>query len=214
MSTSEPSSGRPKFLAVSKHRIDALTDGVIAIVITLLVLELKIPDLPRKVSVSDLGHALIHDRPVFFSFVITFMFASLFWYLHHAVLNFVQELRPRLIVLNLAFLLFMALLPFSVGILGQFLRNPLAQSIYFLNQFAISLMLWLLWRSALALRVIAEPRSAEAVRIGHRVTAIPIGSALAAATAWVNVTFSFYAFLLVVVASRVYSRKKLARMQS
>jgi uncharacterized membrane protein len=213
MTTLQPSSGRPKFLAVSKHRIDALTDGVCAIVMTLLVLELRVPELSRQASVSELGHALVHDGPIFFSFLITFMFASLFWYFHHAVLNFIQELRPRLVVLNLAFLLFMAVLPFSVGMLGHFLKSPLAQTVYFANQFAVSLMLWLLWRSAIALKLVTDPHGAEAARIGIRITAIVVGSALAAATAWANVMLSFYAFLAVVLLSRLYARRKVARLE-
>src|SRR4051795_5823288 len=88
-------------LNVSKHRMEALSDGVFAIVMTLLVLELKIPDLARNVATRDLGRALAHEGPVFFSFVVTFMFASLFWYLHHVLLNFLTEFPRKLIVLNL-----------------------------------------------------------------------------------------------------------------
>lgn len=200
-----------KYLSVSKHRIDALADGVCAIVITLLVLELKIPELPHRVSVGELGGALMSEGPVFFSFVITFAFASLFWYAHHAVMNFIEDLRPRLIVLNIAFLLFMALLPFSVGMLGRFLRNPLAQTIYFGNQFVISLMLWLLWHSARSLGLLAEPASQEAGKLNVRLTAVPIGAALAAAVAWINVTFSFYAFTFVLIVARLLARRKYPR---
>jgi uncharacterized membrane protein len=199
------------FLRVSKHRIDALTDGVCAIVMTLLVLELKVPDLPRTASVADLGAVLRHDRPVFFSFVITFMFASLFWYLHHAMLNFIQELSPALVVMNLAFLLFMSLLPFSVGILGHFMANPLAQTLYFANHFFMSLTLFVLWRIALSRGVVNEPHSLQAKRLGLRIGAIPLGACVAAMTTWIRPEFSFYAFLLVLLASRAYSRKQYGR---
>jgi uncharacterized membrane protein len=180
---------------------------------TLLVLELKVPDLPRSASPADIGNALRADAPVFFSFLITFMFASLFWYLHHAVLNFIQELRPRLVVLNLAFLGFMSLVPFWVGMLGHFLRNPLAQTLYFGNQFVLSLLLLLLWHSARSLNLIVDPHGRDAARLALRLTGIPIGSAAAAACAWIRPEFSFYAFAVVTVVLRMYARKRAAPAQ-
>src|SRR5512144_3129329 len=101
MNSTTPSPENTSLMRVSKHRLDALTDGLFAIVMTLLVLELKIPDLPRNATIQEIGRSLDRDAPVFFSFVITFMFAALFWYLHHAMLNFVRELPGRLVVLNL-----------------------------------------------------------------------------------------------------------------
>jgi uncharacterized membrane protein len=193
--------------AVSKHRVDALSDGVFAIVMTLLVLELKIPDLPRAAGVAEIGKALVHEGPVFFSFVITFMFASLFWYLHHVLLNFVREFKPRLVVLNLAFLMFVALLPFSVGMLGHFLRNPLVQTAYFANQFFIGAALLLLWRAANSAKVIVDSDPTDRRAFGIRLISLPIGALAAIVTAWANPTFSFYAFMMVMIASRVYTRR-------
>jgi uncharacterized membrane protein len=195
-------------LMVSKHRVDALTDGVFAIVMTLLVLELKIPDFPRNASVGEIGHALAHERPVIFSFVITFMFAALFWYLHHVTLNFIREFKPRLVVLNLAFLMFVSLLPFSVGMLGHFMQNPLAQTLYFGNYFLIAAFLFLQWRSALSLGLIVNPEGREAGVFGIRLAAIPLGALLAIGTAWSNTTWSFYTFMFVLLASRAYSVRK------
>lgn len=198
-------------LTISKHRLDALTDGVFAIVMTLLVLELKIPDVARNASIGEIGHGLAHERSVFFSFLITFLFAALFWYLHHVTLNFIRELRPRLIVLNLGFLMFVSLLPFSVGMLGHFLQNPLAQTVYFGNYFMISTLLWLQWRAAHSAQVIIDPEGREAKVFGIRLAAIPVGSLVAIGTAWVNPVWSFYTFMMVMIASRAYTTKKHGR---
>jgi hypothetical protein len=99
-----------------------------------------------------------------------------------------------------------------VGILGRFLNNPLAQTLYFGTYFALSLTLLLLWRSALSLAVVNEPHSVEARKLGLRVAVIPFGSAVAAICAWFNTEFSFYAFLAVLLASRVYSRRRYGRL--
>jgi uncharacterized membrane protein len=196
------------FLSVSKHRMEALSDGVFAIVMTLLVLELKIPELARNVSVGDLGRALAHEAPVFFSFAITFMFASLFWYLHHVLLNFLTEFPRKLIVLNLAFLMFVSLLPFSVGVQGHFLRNPLAQTIYFSNQFAIATFLLLQWRLAHHLSVVTDPSGNDSRIFNVRLIALPVGTVLAIAVTWVNSIFSYYAFMMVMILSRAYTTRK------
>ena len=63
---------------LSKHRLEGLTDGVFAIVMTLLVLELKVPDLPKPVDQAEILHKLGEIGPVFFSFVITFVLAGVF----------------------------------------------------------------------------------------------------------------------------------------
>jgi TMEM175 potassium channel family protein len=197
----------PVFMRVSKHRLDALTDGLFAIVMTLLVLELKVPDLPRTATGQEIGRALANDGPVFVSFLITFMFAALFWYLHHALLNFIRELPGRLVALNLAFLLFVSLLPFSVGVLGHFIRNSLAQTLYFGNQFAISVLLMAMWFAARRWKLLLEPTAREARKFEIRVTALPVAAAVATGFAWINTRYSFYAFLMVVVASRAYSAR-------
>lgn len=174
---------------------------------TLLVLELKVPDLPRHAATSEIARALAGNLPVFFSFLITFMFAALFWYLHHALLNFIRELPGRLVVLNLAFLFFVCLLPFSVGVLGHFISNPFAQTMYFANQFAISLLLLVMWAVARRGALILEVTSREARRFQIRLIALPVATVLAAGCAWISPRYSFYAIVVVMIASRVYSAK-------
>lgn len=191
--------------------MEALSDGVFAIVMTLLVLELKIPELARNVSVGDLRHALGHEAPVFFSFAVTFMFASLFWYLHHVLLNFLTEFPRKLIVANLAFLMFVSLLPFSVGVQGHFLRNPLAQTIYFSNQFGIAAFLLLQWRIAHHLSVVTDPSGRDARIFNVRLIALAVGTLFAIAVAWANSVFSYYAFMMVMILSRAYTTRKYGR---
>lgn len=198
-------SKRSTFFSISKHRIDAHSDGVFAIVMTLLVLELKVPELARNIGVGEVAYALRHELPGFFSFVITFILAALFWYLHHLLLNFVTELRPQLVVLNLAFLMFVSLLPFSTGMLGHFLRNPVAQTIYFGNQFAIAFLLFVQWRTARSLEVVNEVDPRETRIFSIRLIALPIAAVAAAVVSWANSNLSVYMFMAVVLISRVYT---------
>ncbi|HSM86743.1 MAG TPA: TMEM175 family protein, partial [Candidatus Limnocylindrales bacterium] len=61
-------------VVLSKGRMEALTDGIFAIAMTLLVLELKVPDLPKSVPASELPNSLSHEMPAYFSFLVSFMY--------------------------------------------------------------------------------------------------------------------------------------------
>src|SRR6266478_7181135 len=69
-------------ISISKTRIEALSDGVFAIVMTLLVLQLKVPDLPRHASSRELLAALRQEAPLFLTFLITFVISGVFWFTH------------------------------------------------------------------------------------------------------------------------------------
>ena len=62
--------------------MEALTDGIFAIAMTLLVLELKIPDLPRRVDTSELLQKIGEEGPAFFSFMISFLYCGLLWVMY------------------------------------------------------------------------------------------------------------------------------------
>src|SRR5215471_962031 len=102
---------------------------------TLLVLELKVPELPRHASTAELWAELRHLGPTFFAFWITFLLSGSYWFLHNLSMEFVKHADQKLSFINLGFLFFVALFPFSAALLGHFLGNPLGQAIYFLNQF-------------------------------------------------------------------------------
>src|SRR5215467_13596052 len=70
-------------ILLSKGRMEALTDGIFAIAMTLLVLELKVPDLPKTVTAGELLHKIGEEAPAFFSFLMSFVYCGLLWIFHH-----------------------------------------------------------------------------------------------------------------------------------
>ena len=195
--------------ALSKNRLEALADGVFAIAMTLLVLEIKVPDLARTVSAGELGHALAHELPVMFGFFITFFLASFFWFFHHATFRHFHTLRPAIAVVNLAFLMFVSLLPFSTGLLSQFLKNPTAQAFYFGNQLALGILLavhWSLVRKQ-ARETAVSPEEREQVRTLNRIYMFPPAYALALAMAFISPQWSFVTLMFALLVGRVAHRK-------
>jgi uncharacterized membrane protein len=135
-------------VTLSKSRIEALSDGVVAIAITLLVLELKVPQVMSHHSDREMLEALIELRWEFATYVITFLIAGAFWYLHHLTFHFIKHVDGVLVWINLMFLMFIALLPFSAGLMEHLYVHPVSQFFYFGNQLAIALLLNVHWQYA------------------------------------------------------------------
>ena len=101
------------------------SDAVFAIAITLLALEIRVPDNP-----TNLGDALLELWPRFFSFFISFWFVGTYWVAHHRVFHHVTGYDRRLLFVNLLFLMWIVLLPFSSSLLGEHGDHQIVVIIY------------------------------------------------------------------------------------
>jgi uncharacterized membrane protein len=123
-------------------RVLALTDGVFAIIITLLVLEIHVPELTQGRS---LNQALREIRPSLAAFVISFVLAGMYWVGHRDLFALLRRTDRGLVWLNILYLLPLCLLPFAAGLLGRYDREPVALRIYGLLLVAIAVMRVLMW---------------------------------------------------------------------
>jgi uncharacterized membrane protein len=194
-------------IVLSKGRMEALTDGIFAIAMTLLVLELKIPDLPKSVSTSELLQNIGHEAPAFFSFMVSFLYCGLLWVLHHLAMHFVRHLQIVLVWLNLLFLMSISVMPFSCGLLGHFLRNPAAQEIYFGNMFAAAGLLAVQWLVAKKKKLLNEDEPLKTQLLGQQIIVFPVGLCAAmAAVHFISPQAGFYALTAVLLSMRVAQR--------
>src|ERR1043165_4940012 len=97
---------------MTKSRLEAFSDGVLAIFITIMVLELKIPH-------DSSLHALAALSPVFISYLLSFVFIGIYWGNHHHLLHTVQHVSSKIIWANMALLFTLSLIPFSTGWMGE-----------------------------------------------------------------------------------------------
>jgi uncharacterized membrane protein len=123
-------------------RVLALTDGVFAIIITLLVLEIHVPELTQGHS---LNQALREIRPSLVAFVISFVLAGMYWVGHRDLFALLRRIDRSLVWLIILYLLPLCLLPFAAGLLGRYDREPVALRIYGLLLVAIAVMRVLMW---------------------------------------------------------------------
>lgn len=122
----------------SKHRLEALSDGIFAIVMTLLILDIKVPvDVPH----GQLWEAIRHEGHTWISFVVTFALSSRYWVLQHKLFALIDHVLPRTLVTTFLFLGLITVLPFSTSLWGHHLQEPLAFVFYFSNQALIGVVI-------------------------------------------------------------------------
>jgi uncharacterized membrane protein len=134
------------------ERLILFSDAVFAIAITLLVIEIKIPDIHTDVSDKVLLNELGHLIPKFIGFIMSFMMIGLYWTVHHRMFGFVTSYDNKLLWMNLFFLFFVALMPFSTGFYGEYSgvelftkQLKLPMTFYVLNFCCMGLMNYLMW---------------------------------------------------------------------
>lgn len=135
MNDTTPDNGLPV------HRIEALTDGIYAVAMTLLVIELKLPEHASLRSSAALAHALVELAPKVIAWTISFFVLALYWMGHYRAFSGVRRSDGRLAALNIAQLAFVSLLPFSCSLLGEY-AGP-AQIVYSSNMAFLAGFAWL-----------------------------------------------------------------------
>jgi uncharacterized membrane protein len=165
----------------SKVRLEMLCDGIFAIAMTLLVLELKPPELPRTATAAEVLHALGEHGLAFIGFVLSFLLAGLFWILHHVFFNYLRQANRPLAMLTIPFLMFVSILPFSTSMLTAFgLRNPVGLGFYLGNQFMLAALLAAQWLLAKRQGLLTESDgSAKRRRFELMICTQPISFAVA-----------------------------------
>ena len=109
-------------------RLEAFSDGVFAVAITLLVFELKVPPIPPDGATSAaLGKALLHLWPSYFALVTSFFTILIMWIHHHAILRNVHRTDSRLHFSNGCLLLLITFVPYPTSVLAAYLRTPAAK---------------------------------------------------------------------------------------
>ncbi len=122
---------------MTTNRLEAFSDGVIAIIITIMVLELRAPAQPTLA-------ALVKVAPVFLSYALSFLVAAIMWVNHHHLVHAVRSVTARLLWSNLYLLFWMSLIPFVTDYAGKNYHEPMAVALYGLDLFMCSTGYYLL----------------------------------------------------------------------
>jgi uncharacterized membrane protein len=187
---------------MTTSRLEAFSDGVIAIIVTIMVLELRAPAQPTL-------PALLKVAPVFLSYGLSFMVVAIMWVNHHHLVHAMHSVTVRLLWSNLYLLFWMSLVPFVTDYMGKNYREPMAVALYGLDLFLCATGYYLLRRE-----LIHQSRDDSAMTEYHegiqRKNAFS-GSLylLAVPLAYVSIYASFFIFALI-PAMYFLPEKKLA----
>jgi uncharacterized membrane protein len=190
-------------------RLLALSDGVVAIALTLLVLQLRVPSLPSATadSASALAAALARGGDQLTAYVISFYVVAQFWLVHHRVFQHLVGQQEGLAWWNFAFLFTITIMPFTSDMLGQYASNPLAVDI-----FALNLLLAALATQATSelgrCRGLMTPGSHSAARRGGLLRSAGTVAVLVASMglAWWNTDAAKFAWLLLALVPQLVDR--------
>jgi uncharacterized membrane protein len=148
------------------ERIVFFSDAVMAIAMTLLAVDLKIPQIAGSLNAEQLGQTLSSMSPQFISFFISFMLVGIYWAFHLRMFRFIKRSGGGLILLNLIFLLAIVMLPFTSNLVGAYGNLALADVLYASNAAFVGLAALLIWLYAThGRRLVGEDLDAGVIRL-------------------------------------------------
>jgi uncharacterized membrane protein len=177
-------------------RIEAFSDGVFAVAVTLLVLDLKVPVLNDHADVGELGRALLDQLPKFVSWLISFIIVCKFWLNHHHLLGLARHADYGFVWLNSIFLMGQSFIPFPTAMVGEYPGNALAVS-FFGCVFALNTLMFMALQAYVVARLIKPELAESQDPHGLRKAFVgPLSYLVGAAAAWVYPPAAFVIYAL------------------
>lgn len=192
------------------ERFVFFSDAVFAIAITLLALEIRLPESEAFLSNDRLLQALLSLWPKYLSFVLSFVVVGLFWMTHHRKYRFIRRYDGVLLWLNLLLMMCIAFLPFPTAVLSEY-GNRTATIFYALTISVTGLVSWSTWWYASAGHRLIDPGFSDGDSRWERIRPLitPVVFLISVPVAFVNDEIAKYFWALAIVANFVYRRAKL-----
>lgn len=187
---------------MSHTRLDQLSDGIFAIVMTILVFEMKVPTVFGSATNTELWSELTRMLPVFLSYIISFALLFTYWRAHHFFISiYAKNIDSLLTNINALFFMFVSLIPFSSSILGKYPNNELSIMIFGAHIILIGLSLYWMRRYVLYSEHIKNPEISKREIRGSTIrTLVPVVFAMIAITlSFWNIKASLSLFTLAVI---------------
>lgn len=183
---------------LGKNRIEALSDGIFAIAMTLLILNFHVPRLPPDAPNVLVLPALLRMWPGFVSYAVSFISLGVFWIGHHNMYHAVRRADRVLLWLNILFFLFVSFLPFSTSVLNAFRHTQVAPLFFGANLTVIGWLLYAQWAyTGTQPRMLADfATPAYRSEVGARFLAYPLVAMLTMAICFWSVPISLAVYLL------------------
>lgn len=195
-----------------RDRIVNLSDGVFAIAITLLVLDIRVPDIPDSLVASELPGELLSLWPKYFGYLLSFVGISSFWLIHHSIFRLIGAYDRTLLYLNFLFLMLVAFVPFPTSLLGEYGNHQLPVAIYAATLAVGRLLLTALhWYSTRDGRLLEEPQDPATTRFFLiRGLTIPAIFLLSIGVSFFSVSAAIWTWLIMLAVDAVILRRRMS----
>ena len=190
-------------------RIVNFSDGVFAIVITLLVLDIRVPNIPEDLVSQELPSRILDLGPKFVSYVISFLVIAIYWQVHHRVFRPIRSYDRTLLWLNFLFLMTISFLPFPTSLLGEYSEEQLSVVFYAATAASASLLLvGISWYATTGHRLVAPESVDEELERRLRVQglAVPVVFLLSIGISFFSPRAAMYSWLLLAVTDPIIRR--------
>jgi uncharacterized membrane protein len=185
----------------AKGRVEAVCDGIFAIILTLLVLEIKVPHIHELNSVEELVHVLQATVPKFIAWVISFFTVMVIWVNHHRIFESLKKIDHTFFWLNANLLLWISFYPFSTALMGDYPNNKFAVSFFGIASLLMGIgftsLRYYMWRHP----EITDGYTKDELWVGVKNVILfgPLLYIIGAAVAWIHpyIAFAFYAFVTI-----------------
>jgi len=184
-------------------RLLALSDGIFAFAITLLILNIALPDNTNRAEVPQ---ALIALWPKYLAFLISFLVIGLYWIVHVRQFRSIRKYSAGLLWLNLIFLMFIVLIPYSTNVLSNF-QGTTSVILYAANMACAGFMATGLWIYAVRSKLVNAQLGPAQARRGIIMNLVaPVIFTLSIGLAFINADWASYSWILIFIAHRVVDR--------
>lgn len=185
------------------ERLNAFCDGVFAIAITLLVLELKLPETMHVTNSHELSKALLGILPAVVSYFISFLVIGSYWSVHNRISMYLEKCDRRLTMKTLRFLFLVSMLPFTTHLVGSYGNIELAFSLYALNVTLCGLSAFDIWKYSVRHSELTKGTISNSVAnyYSRRLLITPAVFFLSIPVSFLNINFARYMWVLILLAN-------------
>ena len=168
-----------KSTGLTPHRLETLVDGIFAIAMTLLVLSIN---LPEGGKIPGVGLFLMSQGERFFNFALSFFLLAIFWIRHSGQFHHIKKINALVIWINIAFLLFVTLIPFSTSLMNEYTTSRSADLFFNLNLLGLSALLYCNWAYCLRKNFIegggSDRRIEETTWVTRNLIVVPVAAVI------------------------------------
>lgn len=194
---------------MTTHRIEALTDGIFAIAMTLLVLTIDLPEMEKGVAQIGLHNLLIEQMHMLTSYAISFIVLAIFWIKHHQQFHFIKRTDGKHLWINIFTLMFIVLIPFSTSLRGDYPDDWVSAIFFGSNLLILGILSLLNWIYATNGHRLVDPNlDKQHIALNTRIGAVtPLVALLAMGVSIVSPQISSYTYLLIPILIQVVQRR-------